>query len=611
MRVELELTYRNVWRRISSAIDASMRSTHLLDWPVFHLELLRLSRRWWPYVLRIAFAGFLVLQFVILWAENSRVLEQGRYLIRKPAYLEEIDIRFHQNAALTAWGQRYAATLLWQQLALLMLVTPALTAGALGYEKERDTLSALFGTQLTPWAIVTQKLIARLSVLAIPALATLPLFLFATQMGEWPVERVLVAVGQASFITTAFATASMLTSVLTRRTGDAILACYAVITLSYLAMHLFLENTLLPDWLDPFLFLQQLALPGAGPRPVAVCTHLAMCGAAAAVCLIIAAITLRPACARQLQQRPGRWLSAFRRPVGDDPIRWRECHVIGLAPLPWLRIVPTWLGRLGVFLFATALALQGMCFASRRGSLFSLLRGEYWGDIFQVSQLRSARLIEEVHIMGAVLLIVGSLVVAVRCATSVAEEYRRKTWEDLMLTPLSVDEIIEGKFAGILRAAMSYLALYAIPMFAMAAFGGASCLVVAIVWVIASTICIWFAARFGIASAGITSQKDDAGRDHDIIGRAIWAMQMGPEIWHADAEKPSYIPSPSWLAAEFRALPVYHDRNRILLLRPDGEVLELVQERDWTARPACTYLRHIALTHAAKRFPKLRPILFP
>ena len=59
-----------------------------------------------------------------------------------------------------------------------------------------------------------------------------------------------------------------------------------------------------------------------------------------------APLTLEAALWRWVPEPPAKaaWYSAVRAPIGDDPVRWRERHVEGLAPYRALRRVPMWLG---------------------------------------------------------------------------------------------------------------------------------------------------------------------------------------------------------------------------------------------------------------------------
>ena len=89
---------------------------------------------------------------------------------------------------------------------------------------------------------------------------------------------------------------------------------------------------------------------------MAFVAHLGVWAFLGAVCLALGSGRLRKVCVEQRDKRPSRRLWAFRPAVGNNPIRWRECYVIGLAPMPILRIVPRWLALLAVFTFSAAIA---------------------------------------------------------------------------------------------------------------------------------------------------------------------------------------------------------------------------------------------------------------
>jgi hypothetical protein len=354
-------------------------------------------------------------------------------------------------------------------------------AGALGHEKERGTLTALFATEMTAWQIIVGKLLGRLSQLLQPALVALPAIIFLAVVAEDDLHPVLLGLAQAAVLTFALASICLLAAVWTRRTSDAILGCYTVIALIVIANLSILADTPLPNWLDPFTSLSRLH--GASKTPPDFLHHLAAWGAVGLGCLILAATRLRRVCLGQIEKRPGRWLWAFRPSVGNDPIRWRERYVIGLAPLPWLRGVPTWMALLGVFAFSAILA--GSAIDSMARGFFPALRDLDFPRAWKSWQkpVSPDRVVGELSVMGATLLVVSSLVIGVRCGTSIAEEKRRNTLDDLLLTGRSIHWIIRSKRWGVLQAAVPYVIAYVIPMLLLASMGGPPGFIAACVWV--------------------------------------------------------------------------------------------------------------------------------
>src|SRR5262249_53898764 len=161
---------------------------------------------------------------------------------------------------------------------------------------------------------------------------------------EIGLSRLLLAFLQTALVAFAVAAVSMVTAVWGRHTRGAILACYSIFIIIYLGKLMLLGNLSIPLWLNLFDIFSKLYLPPLANWTTVV-LHFAAWAGAGSLCLALAMASLRYACLRQIEARPHRWLWAFRSAVGDDPIRWRERHVIGLAPLPWLRLIPTWMAR--------------------------------------------------------------------------------------------------------------------------------------------------------------------------------------------------------------------------------------------------------------------------
>ncbi|SHO47141.1 ABC transporter permease [Anaerocolumna xylanovorans] len=66
---------------------------------------------------------------------------------------------------------------------LLLLVVPAVTAGAISGEKERQTLEILLTTKLTPGSIIRGKLVASISMMLLLAFSSLPVIALVFSIG--------------------------------------------------------------------------------------------------------------------------------------------------------------------------------------------------------------------------------------------------------------------------------------------------------------------------------------------------------------------------------------------------------------------------------------------
>jgi hypothetical protein len=312
-------------------------------------------------------------------------------------------------------------------------------------------------------------------------------------------------------------------------------------------------------------------------------------------------------------------LWAYRQAIGNDPIAWRERHVIGLAPAPWLHIVPTWMGLVGVFCFSAIIAGDAANYSTQK-SLFLYLQQ---GNLVRAFESLQKAVPDRVHgnliVMGLVLVAGGAIIVWVRCGNSVMEEKRRKTWDDLILTPLTQAEIMAGKRRGVLKAAVPALIAYALPMFGLAALGGSGGLLNAAMWVAIAIAAIVAAAFGGIASA--ERKRAFPWEAAAQIEQMIFSTTVLPRSKNA----PGYS---EWMVAkEHKALPVHSDASGLLLLRPDGQVLDVALDPAASAaeailngrtelipfyglaKPADSYRWLLAYVRAAKRYPELWALL--
>ncbi len=84
------------------------------------------------------------------------------------------------------------------QMVLITLVTPALTAGAISSERERQTIDLLFVTRIPPFSIIWGKLLASMSFVVLLLLLSVPIFSLVFLFGGIELDQVLY-----SFLVTA------------------------------------------------------------------------------------------------------------------------------------------------------------------------------------------------------------------------------------------------------------------------------------------------------------------------------------------------------------------------------------------------------------------------
>jgi ABC-2 type transport system permease protein len=91
----------------------------------------------------------------------------------------------------TNYGQFLFGFLILFQVALLAFITPALTAGAISGERERQTIDLLFVTPLPPFSIVWGKLLASMSYVVLLLILSVPIFSLVFLFGGIELDQML------------------------------------------------------------------------------------------------------------------------------------------------------------------------------------------------------------------------------------------------------------------------------------------------------------------------------------------------------------------------------------------------------------------------------------
>ncbi len=480
--------------------------------PVLTQELVLGSRRSRMHILRWCYAAWLLLQLAFMYF--------GEFIWAFPfrRRLTSLDI--------AALAHDYVELIVAQHFILLLLAVPALTAGSITDEKGRGTLQYLLTAELRPWEIIVGKLLARTWTALTMTLPVLPLLCTFGVLGGMDLGRLLALCAVTVLLVVGMASASLLASALCRHTRDAVLALYAVGLGLYVAaswLHSWLadvaraaelgepDEAVSPFWgrlaavLDAFDPLHPLG-PGwmvdtPAERGRRLLAALAAWGTLAVVCLALAAWRLRPAYLRYLEgagRKKARWWRARRAPVHGDPVRWKERHVEGIAPLAVLRGFPRWLGLLLVV--AATTWYSGEIFVAHvggPGALWEAVRTldlTVVADQFFVNTSAAAAFNQQ----GTLVVLLATLIVAVRCSGAVTGERERQTWEALLLTPLETRTLIRGKFWGILGAARPYLIAYAVPALLFSALCGLGALFWTALWLAVTCLGMAYAGAAGI-----------------------------------------------------------------------------------------------------------------
>jgi ABC-type transport system involved in multi-copper enzyme maturation permease subunit len=330
-------------------------------------------------------------------------------------------INLRESVAELAEG--YLWLLLLQHLLLIVFVTPALAAGSVSDEKARGTFTLLLTTELTAGDIVVGKALGQavqVLVLALPAVPMIALLqgmrgVSPATVGAWAVESVLAALLLSAL--------ALLASVWASKTTTAVVAVYVLLTGALVGIWMLGAGSLL----DSFLMTSASASVSAAWLGLMLTLAILTAG-----CLMLAAWRLRPVCAAEGAPRPrARWWAWLDRPaVSDAPVRWKERYVGELGLLAFARKLPRWAG--------VGLALLLGLLAS------SLLPGTT--DVFVT------------HGLG--LMVVASLLVAVRSSGAISRERERQTWDGLLVTPLEPYALVRGKLWGIVHSIRPYMLAY-------------------------------------------------------------------------------------------------------------------------------------------------------
>src|SRR3989442_6088954 len=91
------------------------------------------------------------------------------------------------------YGQGLFLYLVLFQMVLLAFIAPALTAGAISSERERQTIDLLFVTKLPAFSILWGKLLASMSFVILLLLLSVPIFSLVFLFGGIELDQVLIA----------------------------------------------------------------------------------------------------------------------------------------------------------------------------------------------------------------------------------------------------------------------------------------------------------------------------------------------------------------------------------------------------------------------------------
>jgi ABC-type transport system involved in multi-copper enzyme maturation permease subunit len=398
-------------------------------------------------------------------------------------------------------GALFVPSYAWQLFVILAIATPALVAGAITDEKRRGTLQYLMLTDLSTRSLLLGKLIGRVIQVGSLALLGVPLLVLLGGFGGVTPLNIVAVLILAPAAVFALSAASLLASVWCRQTRDAVLALYGVgIAIGVVVWQV--GDGL--EVLSPFWVLDSVNTLDADEIWRRLALTVLTWILAGTACLGLAIWRVKPAYLRELESTSGKratWYRGRRVAINDEPVRWRERNVEGLAPIAGLRRIPAWLAITLLFVASSASSFAILAYTAapdtRPEDVLAAIRRV---DIDRLSDLFPAA-DRGFLAQGVLVALLGSLVVGIRCSGAVTGERERQTWEPLLLTPLTPRQLIRGKLWGIMGASYGYLFAYGFPAILLSIAAGPLALVWTLLWLGVTLLAMYFVGSAGLYSS--------------------------------------------------------------------------------------------------------------
>jgi ABC-type transport system involved in multi-copper enzyme maturation permease subunit len=422
--------------------------------PVFAREIVGTARKGRSYALRSVYS--LALLAVLIASYHK-------------AFGTDLVPRSLSDTQITTFTHELFWHLVLVQGIVVVVLTPALVAGAIAGEVQRKTLGDLLTSDLSAVEIVLGKLAARLIHLGSLLAAGLPILLLTGLLGGLDPRLVLASV--AATLSTAFFLGGLaiLGSIQTRSVRGAMNFVFTL-TLTWLVLPGAIDVVLphkgelglrLYEWFgpinawvaptSPFALLVDVlrgSIRSSDALSGRIVAMIGLQGLYGALLTALAVADLRPsfrARAGGTRRRPPiatrgpSWLrrTAWRVPCGDDPMLWKELVV------PRLPVFYRPLGLSMGLILAGLLAWGTIDFAIPAFQ-------EVWVCGYGPAPAGSARdaFHDYLQIVGTGIALVVALGVASDAAAAIAAEREKDTWISLLATPLTGAEIVRGKMLG-------------------------------------------------------------------------------------------------------------------------------------------------------------------
>ncbi len=507
--------------------------------PVLFYDLVRSARRARTYIIRFLYVGLLF--FLLCWMYYVTCVQDAPY-------------RASDTVAVARFTMLFFTVFVSAQLAITVLMTPAYVAGAISEEKERKTIEYILATDLRNREIVLGKFVARLLHLTMLLIAGLPIVSALQFMGGIDPDLLLASYAGIGMTMLSIAGLSIFASTVARRTRDAILMVYLAMLVffglwgcsewlnfqlganSFPSSRYWTSPVTLGDlslWLvtgfrvgNPLYALAQIGRSNAivGSVVWATVQEYALFHGAIAVVSLLASMALlrRVALATPKPPPKGRtWfgLGSKRKlpPVGNYPMIWKEVHAergfrlhIVLRILFVLLVILSILPLLGIFIYFLDNNLYGNRF--------------YYRDPWS---MLGEEVNHYVRVVGAMVGVLGLVGVMVRAATAVRGEREKDTFDAILTSPMSGEEILFGKWLGSILS-VRWVAVWLLFIWGVGVFTGGMNLfmfpLLVMCWLVyaaaSASLGLWFSVVSGSSLRAILATLSTAL----LIGGGHWIV---------------------------------------------------------------------------------------
>ncbi len=312
------------------------------------------------------------------------------------------------------------------QFAAIYVFLPAMTAGALTLEKERDTLTLLFLTTMSPWTILLQKLLSRVIPMLCFVVLSFPLMAAAYSFGGVTTSALYATMVLLVLCIVQVASVALLCSAFCRTTVEAFMATYLLLGAAWLCVPLSIP-------FDPFRNNAQPTEQQLEARCLLLALSTLCSLLLARACLIERAFVPPRNVLLQLFLALDRMFNEMNQVTGgvvlvrdggrfpdDKPVAWRETAKKSLGTFRYLFRVLVLL-ELPILWIATTVRVS----AVDDRSLLSKFLYLVWG--------------------------VAVAMVAVHAASVVSSERSRQSLDVLLTAPISGADLLQQKMAGVRR----------------------------------------------------------------------------------------------------------------------------------------------------------------